>query len=49
MDIDEIRSLCKKEMGYERHVTLLGKKEADGTLYHIMLGFKLALKNSKKT
>ena len=49
MDIDEIRSLCKKEIRYERHVAFFGKKEADGILYHVILGFKLALKNSKKT
>src|SRR6185436_3386379 len=40
MTDDEIYELGKKEIDYERHLTLFGKKKADNVLYFWMKGYK---------
>ena len=42
MEIDKIRELGKKEIGYERHKTLTGEGSANSVLYYWMLGFQKA-------
>lgn len=39
MTTDEIRELGKKEIGWSRHVKLVGESSANNVLYHWMLGF----------
>ena len=39
MTTDEIRELGKKEIGWQRHRTLVGESAANNVLYHWMLGF----------
>ena len=42
MELDKIRELGKKEIGFERHKTLTGEGSANSVLYHWMLGFQKA-------
>lgn len=42
MELDEIRELGKKEIGWNRHKALTGEGCANSVLYHWMLGFQKA-------
>ncbi len=42
LSIEEIREIGKKDIGYTRHETLLGKDAANNVLFHWMIGFEKA-------
>lgn len=46
-ELDKARELGKEDIGWNRHVKLLGKDSANGTLYHWMRGYEIASKRSK--